>query len=75
MSDQKISRRRFLKLTGLVGGAAAATTIAGCTPAPTPVPAKPTEAPKPAAPAATTAPAVVGAAGTFKGVTVKMPMR
>ncbi len=72
MSDQKISRRRFLKLTGLVGGAAAATTIAGCMPAPTPVPAKPTEAPKPAAPAATTAPAVVGAAGTFKGVTVKM---
>ena len=70
MSEQKISRRRFLTLTGLVGGAAAATTIAGCTPAPTPVPPKPTEAPKAAAPAATAAPAAVGK--PFAGKTLRM---
>ena len=72
MSDKKLSRRSFLKLTGLVGGAAV---IAGCTPPPAPAApaapaAKATEAPKAAEP--TKAPAVVGAAGTFKGVTVKM---
>jgi multiple sugar transport system substrate-binding protein len=74
MSDKKLSRRSFLKLTGLIGGAAV---IAGCTPPPAPAPAAPaapaakaTDAPKAAEP--TKAPAVVGAAGTFKGVTVKM---
>ena len=45
--SKKITRRSFLKMSGLVGGAAAATTIAACAPAaPAPAPAaKPTEAP------------------------------
>jgi len=67
--SKKITRRSFLKMSGLVGGAAAATTIAACAPAaPAPAPAaKPTEAPavKP-----TEAPAVKKR--EFEGVTVKM---
>jgi len=74
MSEEKrISRRRFLKLTGLVGGAAAATTIAACAPAP--APAAPTQAPAPAAAAATQAPAPTAAAAVgkpFAGKTLRM---
>ena len=73
MSEKKkITRRGFLKMAGLVGGATAATTIASCAPAPAapaPAAAAPTTAP---AAAPTAAPAVVGAAGTFKGVALKM---
>lgn len=70
--SKKVSRRDFLKLTGAVSSAAAVSALAACTPAtpaPTQPPAQPTAAPQ-AAP--TQAPAVVGGAGTFKGVTVKM---
>jgi len=69
---KKWTRRDFLKLTGLVGGAAV---IAGCTPAPAPAPAAPaapaaTEAPKAAAPQPTAVPAAK--ADSFGGVTVKI---
>jgi len=69
MSEKKtISRRDFLKATGVVAGAALAGTSAACRPAPTPVP---TEAPTPVpteVPVAT--PTVVGK--PFEGVTVRM---
>ncbi|HEX9116811.1 MAG TPA: extracellular solute-binding protein, partial [Anaerolineae bacterium] len=79
----KISRRRFLKFAGAAGGVVLASCAPAATPAPqptaAPAAANPTSAPAaaptaaPAAPAAATAaPAVVGAAGTFKGVTVRM---
>ena len=72
MSESKnITRRSFLKAAGLVGGAAAVAACAAPAPAPAPAAPAPTEAPK-AAEAPTAAPAVVGGAGTFKGVTVKM---
>jgi multiple sugar transport system substrate-binding protein len=75
MSDgKKINRREFLKVAGLVGGAAAATTIAGCAtptaaPQPTPVP-EPTKAPEAAPTAAPTAAPVVGK--PFDGKTLRM---
>lgn len=62
MSEQKITRRSFLKIAGLVGGTAAATTAAGCAPS-TPAPAA-VEAPK------VEAPAVVGK--PFAGKTLRM---
>ena len=74
MSDKKLTRRNFLKLTGLVGGTAVA---AGCAPAPAPAPApaapaapaaKATDAPKAAE--ATKAPAVTGK--PFAGKTLRM---
>jgi multiple sugar transport system substrate-binding protein len=72
MSDKKLTRRNFLKLTGLVGGTAVA---AGCAPAPAPAPAAPaapaakaTEAPKAAE--ATKAPAVTGK--PFAGKTLRV---
>lgn len=74
---KKINRREFLKVAGLVGGAAAATTIAACaqpTPAaaPTQAPAAPTQAPAAPtqAPAAPTAAAAVGQ--PFAGKTLRM---
>ncbi len=63
--EKKITRRGFLKLAGLVGGAAAATTVAGCAPTAAPAPAQET-----AAPAPTQAPAVVGK--PFDGKTLRM---
>ena len=74
MSDKKLTRRDFLKLTGLVGGTAVA---AGCAPAPAPAPApaapaapaaKATDAPKAAE--AHQAPAVTGK--PFAGKTLRM---
>jgi multiple sugar transport system substrate-binding protein len=76
--SEKISRRRFLRLSGGLLGAA---TLAACAPiAPAPAPAAPaaTEAPAAAAataaPAPTTAPAAAagGSNDSFPGVTVRM---
>jgi multiple sugar transport system substrate-binding protein len=69
--EKKITRRKFLRLTGLVGGAAAATSLASCAapaaPAPTQAPAAaPTQAPA----AAPTAAPVVGK--PFDGKTLRM---
>ncbi len=62
MSEQKrVTRREFLRVASLAGGA---TVLAACAPGT----AAPTEAP--AAPAATTAPAVVGK--PFEGKTLRM---
>jgi multiple sugar transport system substrate-binding protein len=76
-AGKKINRREFLKVAGLVGGAAAATTITGCAqpapaPAPTQAPAVPTQAPAAPtqAPAAPTAAPVVGK--PFEGKTLRM---
>jgi multiple sugar transport system substrate-binding protein len=74
MSEQKINRRKFLKLTGLAGGAAAMT-VAGCAAPAPPAPAAPaapaaTEAPAAAAAEPTAAPAVVGK--PFDGKTLRM---
>jgi multiple sugar transport system substrate-binding protein len=71
---KKINRREFLKVAGLVGGAAAAASIAGCAqpspaPQPTPVP-QPTQAPVAAPTAAPTAAPVVGK--PFDGKTLRM---
>ncbi len=68
--SKKITRRSFLKAAGLVGGAAAVARMRSAGARRPPAAPAPTEAPK-AAEAPTAAPAV-GAAGTFKGVTVKM---
>jgi|GEM_PF-2360474 len=54
MNSQKISRRDFIKIAGLVTGSAA---LAACGQKATPEPTKAPEAAKPAAPAPTTAPA------------------
>ena len=62
---KKISRRDFLRMSGLV---ALGSGVAACATAPTAAPA--TEAPATAAPAATQAPAVVGK--PFDGKTVRM---
>ncbi len=74
MSEEKknISRRDFLKVSGLVGGAALTGAVAGCAPVPAPAPAEPAqeEAAAPAAEEKVEAPAVVGK--PFDGVTVRM---
>jgi multiple sugar transport system substrate-binding protein len=68
---EKLSRRSFLKLTGLVSGTAALA-LAGCAPPAAPAPAAPAAEEKPAE-AAAEAPAEAPAAATgFAGVTVKM---
>jgi multiple sugar transport system substrate-binding protein len=73
MSEQKIDRRKFLKMTGLAGSAAALT-VAGCAAPAAPAPAAPaapaTEAPAAAAAEPTAAPAVVGK--PFDGKTLRM---
>jgi multiple sugar transport system substrate-binding protein len=71
---KKINRREFLKVAGMVSGAAAATTLAACaapTPAPQPTPVpEPTKAPAAAPTAAPTAAPVVGK--PFEGKTLRM---